>query len=303
MLTAIADDITGTATKPYHRAVQGKRCSFAQRRLNEAFEAAKRVFFDNSSRIVLFSDCHRGNNGRTDEFARNAGLFVHALTHYYRQGFTYIEVGDGDDLWKNRRFSDIRRAHGRVFDLLHRFHEQSRLHLIVGNHDIQGKRGLPVAKDGIVVHEGLILHHGPTGQRIFVVHGHQADFKSEHLQAASRLAVRYIWKLLQTLGFRNHTGREGVTQRTKKIDRRLAEWAESHRHVVICGHTHRPIVPAQGATPYFNTGSCVIPGSITGLEIQNGAILPIRWHTRDTGGAHRVERELTGSPSKLRLYA
>jgi UDP-2,3-diacylglucosamine pyrophosphatase LpxH len=306
MLTAITDDITESAAKSHRGAIQGKMRTFAQRRLNEAFEAAKRVFFDDSSRIVLFSDCHRGNNGRADEFARNADLFLHALTYYYRQGFTYVEVGDGDDLWKNRRFGDIWRAHRHIFDLLHRFNQQNRLHLIVGNHDIQGKRGQPVAKDGIVTHEGLILHHCTTGQRIFVVHGHQADFKSEHLQAVSRLMVRYIWKLLQTLGFRNETGREGITQKRKKIDQRLTEWAEFHHHVVICGHTHRPMYPMHGAPPYFNTGSCVIPGNITGLEIQNGEIAPIRWRTgyeSGLGDARHIERELTGHPTKLRLYA
>ncbi len=38
-------------------------------------------------------------------------LFLHALTPYYQESFTYVEVGDGDELWKNRKFSDVRRAH------------------------------------------------------------------------------------------------------------------------------------------------------------------------------------------------
>jgi len=304
MTIAIEAITARTLPKQYPGTIQDGPHTFAHRRLTEVFEAAKRVLFDDSSRIVLFSDCHRGNNSRMDEFARNAELFLNALTYYYREGFTYIEVGDGDDLWQNRRFSDIRRAYGRIFDLLHRFDRQDRLHLILGNHEIQGNRRDRVEKDGIIAREGLILHHSRTGQRIFVLHGHQADFKSDRLYIASRFAVRYIWKLLQFLGCRNGTGQPGATQRQRKIDRRITEWVQVHRHIIICGHTHRPLCPAYGAPPYFNTGSCVIPGTITGLEIQDGEIMPVRWSTRAETRQREVpdtERELMAPPRKLRL--
>jgi UDP-2,3-diacylglucosamine pyrophosphatase LpxH len=305
---AISVEAITAATLPQQHleTVRIGRRTFAHRRLTEVFEAAKRIFFDDSSRIVFFSDCHRGNNSRTDEFAGNAELFLNALTHYYREGFTYIEVGDGDDLWQNRRFSDIRRAYGRIFDLLHRFDRQDRLHLILGNHDIQGCRRNQVEKDGIIAHEGLILDHSRTGQRIFVLHGHQADLKSDRFCVASRFAVRYIWKLLRFLGIRNGTGRTGDTQKQNRIDRRITEWVQAHRQIVICGHTHRPMHAAYGAPPYFNTGSCVIPGTITGLEIQDGEIMPVRWSTRPETrqkGALVIARELMATPRELCMFA
>jgi UDP-2,3-diacylglucosamine pyrophosphatase LpxH len=303
MITSVEGITAGMCPQQYPATARNGQRTLAHRRLTQVFEAAKSVLFDDSSRIVFFSDCHRGNNGRVDDFAKNEELFLHALGHYYRKGFTYIEVGDGDDLWKHRRFSDIRRAHGRTFDLLHMFDRQDRLHLIVGNHDIQGRQRDRVERDGIIAREGLILCHSNTGQRIFVLHGHQADFKSDQLYAASRFAVRYIWKLFQFLGFRNKTGREGVTPKQKRIDRRITEWVQAHQHVVICGHTHRPMYPAYGAPPYFNTGSCVIPGTITGLEIQNGEITPVRWSTQPEtrqGEAQGIVRELMGSPRRLR---
>ena len=107
----------------------------ARQRLEWILGTAKQVGFDDSSRLVFFADCHRGDNGRADIFARNKGLFLDALQHYYQHGFTYVEVGDGDDLWQNRRFSAVRKAHERVFDLFHKFDRQQRLHLIAGNHD------------------------------------------------------------------------------------------------------------------------------------------------------------------------
>ena len=305
MALAVEAITVGTATQQNQpTTVQNGRRSRAHRRLTKVFNSAKRVPFDDSSRIVFFSDCHRGNNGRADEFAKNAALFLHALTHYYREGFTYVEVGDGDDLWKHRRFGDIRRAHSRVFDLLHRFDRLGRLHLIVGNHDIQGRRRDRVEKDGIATHEGLVLRHSRTRQRIFVVHGHQADFKSDQLHFVSRFVVRYIWKLLQFLGFENETGREGINQRQKGIDRRIIDWVRTHGSAIICGHTHRPVCPSNGGVPYFNTGSCLLPGILTGLEIQDGTIAPIRWTStsaRHRNGAVREvgARQLIAPPTRL----
>jgi hypothetical protein len=62
---------------------------------------------------------------------------------------------------------------------------------------------------------------------------------------------------------------------------------------------------AHGAPPYFNTGSCVSPGYITGLEIQNGEIMPVKWFARsDVGqdGSPNIERALMASPRKLRSF-
>jgi hypothetical protein len=70
--------------------------------------------------------------------------------------------------------------------------------------------------------------------------------------------------------------------------------------MVICGHTHMPKFAADGATPYFNTGSGVFDGYITGLEILNGAIAPIKWLRSGRGQA---ERWLLAPPRKLRLIA
>ena len=87
-MTIIAEGITlERLSLPYLRTVPGGWHTSAHRRLTEAFEAAKKVLFNDSSRIVLFSDCHRGDNSRTDAFARNKELFLRTLTHYYREGF------------------------------------------------------------------------------------------------------------------------------------------------------------------------------------------------------------------------
>ena len=278
--------------------------SYVHRRLSQAFKSAKIVPFDDTARIIFLSDIHRGDNGPADAFVRNEALFLAALTHYYHAGYTYIEVGDGDELWKNHRFNDIRRAHACVFDLLHQFNRQNRLHLILGNHDIVDNRARRVDKDGILTHEGLILRHTRTGQQVFVVHGHQADFTSDRLNGTGRFVIRYVWKRLQLLGWVATTSREDRRHKPGIIESRIVEWVEAHRQITICGHTHRPASTRYGAAPYFNTGSCVYPGYITGLELQDGELHLVKW-TAQSGSTQTqmlpIQREPIAPPIKLHL--
>ena len=76
-------------------------------RLNRAFKEAKNLPFDDNSKFILFSDCHRGDNSFADDFANNRNIYFHALSHYFKNGFSYIELGDGDELWENVHFEPI----------------------------------------------------------------------------------------------------------------------------------------------------------------------------------------------------
>ena len=70
----------------------------SRKRFNRAYERAKRVSFNDNSKLVIFSDCHRGDNSFADDFANNRNIYFHALKHYYNEGYTYCELGDGDEL-------------------------------------------------------------------------------------------------------------------------------------------------------------------------------------------------------------
>ena len=108
----------------------------SNKRLNRAFSGAKRIPFSNNCKFILFSDCHRGDNSFADEFANNRNIYFHALSHYYREGFQYCELGDGDELWENLHFEALFEAHKNVYQLLQQFHLEDRLHMIWGNHDM-----------------------------------------------------------------------------------------------------------------------------------------------------------------------
>ncbi len=268
-----------------------------EKRLSEVFEAAQEIPFDNSKKFILFSDCHRGDNSWADEFANNQNLFLHALNDYYQKGFTYIEIGDGDDLWENDRFEDIRKAHEDVFTLMQKFYEAKKLYLIWGNHDIERKgrenveatlhryydgrtgRWEPLF-EGIQVYEGLILRHTGTGKKVFLVHGHQADPFNDWLWPVNRLVQRYVWRPLQIFGVKDQTCPAKNFRRQIEIEEELKTWAKAHDQMLVAGHTHSPAFPPPGEPLYFNDGSCVHPLWITGIEIQNGRIILVKWRVR-----------------------
>jgi UDP-2,3-diacylglucosamine pyrophosphatase LpxH len=292
----------------------------AHGRIDGVFATAPRLSYDERSRIIFFSDSHRGDNSRADVFRPNEPLFLRVLEHYYDRGYTYVEVGDGDELWQNRHFGDVYRAHPRTFDLLHRFHDQARLHLILGNHDIQGRQKGLVRKGILTAYEGLVLEHARSRQRILAVHGHQADLPADRMQMISRFAVRRVWRRMVDMGLAgkhveaalikspDERGPMGVVMRSlrRHFEERLVEWAAITRHVLICGHTHRAQGASYGAPPYFNTGSCMQPGQMTGLEVCGGEIVQVRWLARpgaNRNGLPRVERQEMAAPQLLRRLA
>lgn len=275
MIHSLATDRPGRTATERASILRSGWLPTIHRRLSEVLEDAVTIPFDDSSRFVLFSDQHRGNGGPGDSFQPNAELFRTALADYLKRGFNYIEVGDGDELWKGWPFEEIRQAHRRIFELLHEFDRQGRLQLILGNHDLTQRTPSRAEKDGIPAREGVVLYHQPSGQRIFVVHGHQADILCDPMHFFARRAARFGYRLRDWL--RQWRPLQQLEYEMGKLEHRIIHWINARSQFVICGHTHRPWFPINGGPPYYNTGSCLVPGRITGLEIQYGQIVPIQW--------------------------
>lgn len=284
----------------------------AHGRLDGVAGAADVLEIDDSSRLILLSDTHRGDSSRADVFAPNEGLFLRALGHYYRRGYSYVEVGDGDELWQNR-FADVRRAHPRTFELLHAFDRESRLYMLAGNHDLAGGPKDRVEKGSLVAKEGLLLTHRESGRELLAVHGHQVDLPADRMQWLSRFVVRRVWRQLLDRGVATPHGDADAWRRVRALvhraegwlrdqfEDRLVEWAQASGKVLICGHTHLAVSAPYGAPPYFNTGSCVAPGVVTGIEIAHGQLTQVRWVARPGGnGSPKAERLLMGLPRPLR---
>lgn len=293
----------------------------SHKRLDRAYRQAKVIPFDDQSRFILFSDCHRGDNSFADDFANNRNIYYHALKHYHREGFTYLELGDGDELWENLSFESIFEAHKNVYQLLKLFHQEGRLYRLWGNHDMIYKDPKyvqahlssyfePIEEqdkelfEGIRFEEGIILKHAQSGQELFLCHGHQADWWNYTFWRWSRFLVRVLWKPLQVWGIADPTSPARNYKELIRIERRIKNWiVERGLRLTIIGHTHRPRFPEPGEIPLFNDGSCVHPRSITGLEIEHGAISLIKWQIATTEeGVLKVVRILLEGPQNLADY-
>ena len=291
------------------------------KRFSNAFKNARRITFNDSSKFAIFSDCHRGSNNFADDFAKNKNSYFHALSHYYKNGFTYCELGDGDELWENLTFEAIFEAHKNVFQLLQCFFNEGRLHRILGNHDMvyanqdYVEKHLYSYKDsgtekeeplfpGITFPEALVLEHEVTRQKIFMVHGHQADGLSYYLWKVDRFMVRVLWRQLQIFGISDPTSPAKNNFELNKVEQRTKKWIISNNdQFTITGHTHRPRFPRPGEIPYFNDGSCVHPRAITGLEIEDGKISLVKWEIGTTDeGFLKAFRVVLEGPQELKAY-
>lgn len=279
------------------------------------------VPFDNTSKFILFSDCHRGDNSFADDFANNRNIYYHALKHYFRSGFTYCELGDGDELWENLSFEPIFEAHKNIYMLLKEYHEAGRLHMIYGNHDMvyhkpeyvkkhlnayfdpKEERETPLLAD-LVYEEALVLRHRETQQEVFLTHGHQADFMNYHGWRFNRFLVRILWKPLQVWGIADPTSPAKNHKELIKVERRVKRWIlQNQLKITVIGHTHRPRFPEPGDIPFFNDGSCVHPRSITGIEIEDGKISLIKWQiATKEDGTLQIVRVLLEGPQRLQDY-
>ncbi len=319
----------------------------AHNRLSKLFretDASPRrvIHFGANDKFILFSDCHRGDNSWKDDYAPNRNLHLSALRYYLRRGYTYIEMGDGDELFEVKNFEAICYAHRDIFYQMREFYceppspeeldaprrqkESPQFYMLYGNHDIQ-RRDPNVVKDqlhqfhieykgknenmfpGLEVFEGLILRyeHESTTKDIFLVHGHQGDWFNDYLWWLALVTVRYIWgPLQQFVGWRDPT----MPPKPYYIDKwgvqqRIMEWTAVHNQTLICGHTHHAHFPRpEDESHYFNTGSCVHPRAITGIEIQDGAISLIKWEMtpRAADGVLHIERQVLVGPEPLTAY-
>ncbi|RRD93644.1 serine/threonine protein phosphatase [Clostridiales bacterium COT073_COT-073] len=289
-------------------------------RLDECYQKAKVIEFDDRDKFILFSDVHRGDNSISDDFARNQNMYQAALRYYYDQNYTYIELGDGDELWEHARFEHIASAHHDVFMLLRQFHREKRMYRLFGNHDMilkntnWVKRNLMYFEDdyqevetdlfeGIQIYESLVLKYRKTGDEFLLVHGHQGDFVNDQLWFPSMLSMRYFWRFLHVVGFRNPSSPAKNRVKRHKIERIFSKWIYQRKKAIICGHTHRAKLAKSVDLPYFNTGCCVQPRVIYGIEIAEGNLTLVQWKVEaDYNGVLRTVRKVIQGPRDIEHF-
>ncbi|WP_299155858.1 metallophosphoesterase [uncultured Tenacibaculum sp.] len=288
-------------------------------RITRAFLNAKKLDLTGQSKYILFSDCHRGDNSFADDFAHNRKIFHFALSQYLQKDFTYIELGDGDELWENK-FVNIFNANKDVYLLLKEFHQKNQLHFIWGNHDMDYKNPKKVAKNLNYYYDTIdgkdkeliknasyseaIRLEQKDGKSVFLLHGHQADWFNYVFWKLSKFLVKILWRPLQLIGIDDPTSPAKNFKELIKVESRLEEWIKNNNNqMIVTGHTHRPRFPSPNELPHFNDGSCVHPRCITGLEIENKEITLIKWHViTNENGTMQIVKTILEGPEAISQY-
>lgn len=285
----------------------------------KVYKNAKKIPFDDTTRIVIMSDVHRSDGSGSDNFIHNQNIAIVALNHYYNENYTYIELGDGDELWENKDFKCISTINNKIFYILNRFLRKNRLFMIYGNHDMIKKKENWVKKNmvngvsecynqnielfhDIKIYEGIVLNHTKTENTIFLLHGHQVEIFSYDLWRLSRFLVRYLWRPLELIGINDPTN--PCNNKKNKLDKTLDTWAKNNNVLVIAGHTHRVAFPEiEEKSNYFNDGCCIYPYYITVIEIANNEISLVKWsiQTKKDGTLY-VDRTVLKKPRKISGY-
>ncbi len=291
-----------------------------EKRLSEAYHNAKKLYFDDQSKFIIFSDIHRGDDSVSDEFTRNQNILLHALDYYYNKGYIYVEAGDGDELWEHKKFKHIRLAHNDIFMVIKKFFIADRFIMLYGNHNIYLKDKDYVRDNlyhyydeynqtkvellmGIHPLESLILKHRVTNQEILIVHGHQGDLINDQFWLLSMLLLRYFWRFMHVVGFENPSSPAKNLLKRHKVEKNYKRWIKKNKIMLICGHTHRAKFPKSDELPYFNAGCCINTRGIPGIEIIENKIQMVDWRIMaDADGVMRVKRTVVRGPEPIEKY-
>lgn len=261
------------------------------RRIDRALEHALHLPLGTGSRYVVISDCHRGEGTTNDNFLKNAYLYEAAMEHYIKRGFFYLELGDGEELWENRCMDRIVHYHETVYEMFACLQSRNALCRIYGNHNMELRKILP---------EAIILDNCEGGRDVCMIHGHQADFFNSVCWRLSRALVRYVWKPLERSGVNDPTSAARNYKKAIRYEQCLAGWTRLHDRYLIAGHSHRPRLPENGEL-YLNAGSCVHPGCITAIELEQMQMTLVKWKvaTRPDMTMYVVREKLAGPAAIL----
>jgi hypothetical protein len=206
--------------------------------------------FDTSTeKFIIFSDQHKGAKNHADDFAICETSYVAALQYYFEQGFFYIDLGDGEELWENNIFA-VKKHNPLSFGQEKLFRQQKRFIKIFGNHDLYWAND-PTASlqlqsiygAKIPIYEGCILTTTINSRafEIYLTHGHQGDLQSDG-NWFSKFFVSMVWGPLQSVLDINPNTPANNDQLKSLHNTIMYDWSSVEKNMLlITGHTHQPV--------------------------------------------------------------
>ncbi|MGC2872640.1 metallophosphoesterase [Ihubacter sp. rT4E-8] len=253
--------------------------TYRLKRMKKSFSRALHISSADHPRIVIMSDCHRGTGTWADNFLSNRPIFTAALQHYFQNNFTYIELGDGDELWENRRFSDVYYTHREIYQLFEKFHRSDKLFLLFGNHDRVKEHSAYIWRslDSVIPFYESIIIDSLDLPSLHCFHGYQGDLINDQLWKISRWLVRYLWRPLEIRGVKDPTSAAKNYTKVRAIEDSFIHYSCEEKCVLIAGHTHKPTLMKTDCGIYMNSGSCVHPSAITAIELEFPSARLVKW--------------------------
>ncbi len=232
-----------------------------------------------NSRIIIFSDHHRGAKNGADDFMKAETAYLAALDYYFENKFQYISLGDSEELWENT-LNQVKKNNTITFEAEKRFILKDKFFKVFGNHDLYWDNS-PIASQQLKaiygkklrVFEGIILEKDNKEEHtqkeksnnpfsifkiksdaddevlpiancpltIFLTHGHQGDASSDG-NWFSKFFVANIWAPLQSylrINFNTPAYDEDLKTAHNLI---MYEWSAKYKGLaLITGHTHQPV--------------------------------------------------------------
>ena len=215
-------------------------------------EAPIRALDLDQSKMVIFSDHHKGAGDDADDFRASAAVYQRALDYYDSQNYTLAILGDAEELWECRPVEVIA-TYPHILQSEKPFHDTNRYVRIFGNHDDdwrypdQIERHLDEFFDHLVVYESIRYSVYQGVERLgtlLLLHGHQGTALNDRYGGISRLIVRYLWRPFQRLTNIKSTTPATDWRLRQKHDIAMYNWAvRPEGLILIAGHTHKPIFP------------------------------------------------------------
>ncbi|WP_255501624.1 metallophosphoesterase [Olivibacter sp. SDN3] len=205
--------------------------------------------FNGTSKLIIFSDHHKGSKDYRDDFLLSEKNYLAALDYYNQEEYTYCCLGDSEELWKNNIFSVIKH-HKASFEKEKLFVKRDAFIKIYGNHDLYWDNDpfafLTIEKvygKKLKVYEGLVLRMFIDKKPLsfLLTHGHQGDLQSDG-NWFSKWFVSNIWGPLQSY-LRINPNTPANNRKLKSAHNTVMyEWTAKQKDLVlITGHTHQPV--------------------------------------------------------------
>jgi UDP-2,3-diacylglucosamine pyrophosphatase LpxH len=202
-----------------------------------------------SGKFIIFSDQHKGARDGADDFAIAEPNYLAALDYYNKNNFTFISLGDSEELWENT-LAQVKKYNTATFEAEKKFIERKAFIKIFGNHDLFWQNDpfallqlKSVYGTDVKIYEGLILPVciGDQTLNIYCTHGHQGDAQSDG-NWFSKFFVARIWGPLQGyLRINPNTPAYNNEEKTLHNDIMYKWSAQFNDILLITGHTHQPV--------------------------------------------------------------